>query len=70
MGLPDELVTTAWSSDREPRQEIMALAHRSLPVYGVQFHPESVATMHGKLLLRNFLSLAGMRVSGLQMSSV
>jgi anthranilate synthase component 2 len=70
VGLPDELVITAWSSDREPRQEIMALAHRSLPVYGVQFHPESVATMHGKLLLRNFLSLAGMRVSGLQMTSV
>jgi anthranilate/para-aminobenzoate synthase component II len=37
----------------------MALAHRSVPVYGVQFHPESIATMHGKLLLANFLSLAG-----------
>jgi anthranilate synthase component 2 len=57
--LPAELETVAWSSDRSPGEEIMALAHRSVPVYGVQFHPESIATMHGKLLLANFLSLAG-----------
>jgi anthranilate synthase component II len=57
--LPDELEVIAWSDDREPGQEIMALSHRSLPVYGVQFHPESVATMQGKRLLANFLSLAG-----------
>jgi anthranilate synthase/aminodeoxychorismate synthase-like glutamine amidotransferase len=61
--LPAELQTLAWSSDRLPGHEIMALAHRSYPVYGVQFHPESVATMHGKQLLANFLSLAGMEVS-------
>jgi len=36
----------------------MALCHRSLPVYGVQFHPESVATREGKRLLENFLALA------------
>jgi anthranilate synthase component 2 len=41
----------------------MALCHRTLPVFGVQFHPESVATQHGKRLLANFLSLAGMRLS-------
>ena len=58
-GLPDELETVAWSSDRAPGGEIMALAHRQMPVYGVQFHPESIATMHGKLLLANFLTLAG-----------
>ena len=58
-GLPAELETVAWSNDRAPEQEIMALAHRNFPVYGVQFHPESVATMHGKHLLANFLSLAG-----------
>jgi anthranilate synthase component II len=67
--LPRELQITAWSSDRAPGQEIMALCHRSLPVYGVQFHPESVATAHGKQLLANFLSLAGIRVSSLQRST-
>jgi len=61
--LPPELEIVAWSSDREPQQEIMALCHRTLPVYGVQFHPESVATLHGKRLLANFLSLARNSVS-------
>ncbi len=57
-GLPVELEVTAWSSDRAPGTEIMALCHRSLRVYGVQFHPESVATREGKRLLENFLALA------------
>jgi anthranilate synthase component 2 len=57
-GLAGELEVTAWSSDRPPGTEIMALCHRSLPVYGVQFHPESVATAEGKRLLENFLALA------------
>jgi len=57
-GLPTELEVTAWSSDRPEGSEIMALCHRSLPVYGVQFHPESVATTGGKRLLENFLELA------------
>jgi len=60
--LPPELQTIAWSSDREPGREIMALAHRHYPVYGVQFHPESVATPHGKRLLANFLELTRRRV--------
>ena len=55
--IPPELQTIAWSSDRKPGREIMALAHRRYPVYGVQFHPESVATPHGKRLLANFLEL-------------
>ncbi|MGZ8398251.1 MAG: anthranilate synthase component II [Gemmatimonadales bacterium] len=61
--LPAELEIVAWSSDREPQREIMALCHRTLPVYGVQFHPESVATLHGKRLLANFLSLAGISMA-------
>ncbi|HEU4589111.1 MAG TPA: aminodeoxychorismate/anthranilate synthase component II [Gemmatimonadales bacterium] len=57
-GLPAELEITAWSADRPAGQEIMGLRHRSLPIFGVQFHPESVATDHGKTMLRNFLQLA------------
>jgi len=57
--LPSDLVVTAWSGDRPKGSEIMALKHRSLPVYGVQFHPESIGTEHGKRLVENFLSLAG-----------
>jgi anthranilate synthase/aminodeoxychorismate synthase-like glutamine amidotransferase len=57
-GLPEELEVTAWSDDRAAGSEIMALCHRSLPIYGVQFHPESVATAPGKRLLANFLQLA------------
>ena len=57
-GLPAELEVSAWSDDRPPGEEIMALCHRSLPVFGVQFHPESVATREGKRLLANFLRLA------------
>src|SRR5215216_3770490 len=52
--LPAELETTAWSNDRPAGTEIMALCHRELPVYGVQFHPESVGTDHGKRILANF----------------
>ena len=59
-GLPSELEVTAWSDDRPRGQEIMALCHRTLPVFGVQFHPESVATKAGKRILANFLALAGL----------
>jgi anthranilate synthase component 2 len=55
--LPDALELTAWSDDRPAGSEIMALCHRELPVYGVQFHPESVGTDHGKRILANFLGL-------------
>jgi len=57
-GLPPELEVTAWSADRPPGAEIMGLAHRTLPVHGVQFHPESVGTAHGKRILVNFLATA------------
>ena len=68
--LPHELQTIAWSSDREPGHEIMALAHRTYPVYGVQFHPESVATTEGKRLLANFLELTRRRVGSGQPATV
>jgi anthranilate synthase component II len=54
--LPAALEVTAWSDDRAAGSEIMALCHRELPVYGVQFHPESVGTGLGKRVLANFLA--------------
>ena len=56
--LPACLEVLAWSADRPAGDEIMAMRHRSHPVWGVQFHPESVATPSGKRLLQNFLGLA------------
>ena len=53
--LPHELQVTAETGDGL----IMGLEHRSRRVYGVQFHPESIASEHGHKLLRNFLTLAG-----------
>jgi anthranilate synthase/aminodeoxychorismate synthase-like glutamine amidotransferase len=55
--LPSELVVTSFTSDGV----IMGIRHRELPVEGVQFHPESVLTPHGDLLLRNFLDIRGGR---------
>ena len=56
--LPKDLVITAWSADRPKDAEIMAMKHRNHPIYGVQFHPESIGTEHGKRLLENFLGVA------------
>lgn len=55
---PGELEISAWSGDRPAGEEIMALRHRQAPVFGVQFHPESIATEEGKTLLQNFLGIA------------
>jgi anthranilate synthase/aminodeoxychorismate synthase-like glutamine amidotransferase len=62
--LPTALEVTAWSNDRPAGQEIMALCHRHFPVFGVQFHPESVATVAGKRILANFLMRAGFPIEG------
>jgi anthranilate synthase/aminodeoxychorismate synthase-like glutamine amidotransferase len=54
--LPDELTMTAWSVTQENEcDEIMALQHKTLPLSGVQFHPESVLTEQGQALLANFI---------------
>ena len=51
--MPDCLEVTAWTAEGE----IMGLRHRELPVWGVQFHPESILTVNGMDLLRNFLEM-------------
>ena len=50
---PASLEITAWTEE----QEIMGLRHRKFPIHGVQFHPESILTLEGKKLLKNFLTL-------------
>jgi len=55
--LPTALEITAWADDGE----IMGLQHRTRPVFGVQFHPESIATECGYDLLANFLDIAGVK---------
>lgn len=52
--MPDVLQVTAETDDKL----VMGLSHKSLPIHGVQFHPESIASEHGHLILKNFLDLA------------
>ena len=52
--VPDCLEVTAWTTDDH---EIMGVRHKTLPVWGVQFHPESILTKEGKNILANFLKL-------------
>lgn len=58
-GLPDELMIIAEArscgGDAKPSGEIMAVEHREYPIYGVQFHPESILTPDGKTIIKNFL---------------
>jgi anthranilate synthase component 2 len=57
--LPDTLRVTAWTAEGI----IMGIEHRELPIFGVQFHPESIATDHGHRLLGNFLATIRPRVA-------
>jgi anthranilate synthase/aminodeoxychorismate synthase-like glutamine amidotransferase len=63
--LPACLEVTAWTADGE----IMGLRHRSFPVQGVQFHPESIATEHGHAMLRNFLAQAASAPAALDLAT-
>lgn len=55
--LPDELEAVAWTDEPGYETEIQAVRHRVHPTWGVQFHPESIASESGKVMLRNFLEL-------------
>jgi anthranilate synthase component 2 len=52
--MPRDLIVTAQADN----DLVMGLAHRELPIHGVQFHPESIASEHGHLILKNFLDIA------------
>ncbi len=57
--LPQSLEVTAWTlNETGDRDEIMGLRHKTLPIYGVQFHPESILTETGHQLLQNFLTIS------------
>ncbi len=55
--LPGELEPVAWSTDDADAGEVQAMRHRTLPLWGVQFHPESLFSEHGARILANFLAL-------------
>jgi len=57
-GMPAELIINA----RTPDGQVMGVRHATLPIHGVQFHPESIATDHGHAMLANFMRAAGMQV--------
>jgi len=59
--LPEELAPVAWSRDERGELEIQAMRHRELPIWGVQFHPESLFSEGGETLLANFLAEPAMR---------
>jgi anthranilate synthase component II len=56
--VPADLIVNARSDDNH----VMGFRHRDLPIHGVQFHPESIATEHGHAMLANFMKAAGLRV--------
>lgn len=55
--IPEELEITAWCNSANGEKQIMAISHQTLPLYGVQFHPESLLTEGGHQILKNFLEL-------------
>jgi anthranilate synthase component 2 len=63
--IPADLIVNARSADGS----VMGIRHATLPIHGVQFHPESIATEHGHAMLANFLRIAGLPVGELPASS-
>ena len=59
--IPDSLVVNATSDD----EHVMGFRHAHLPIHGVQFHPESIATEHGHAMLANFLEICGIKAKAL-----
>ncbi len=59
--IPEDLVVNATADDGH----VMGFRHRTLPIHGVQFHPESIATEHGHAMLANFLRIAGIEARAL-----
>ncbi|MDQ0250685.1 aminodeoxychorismate/anthranilate synthase component II [Sphingomonas sp. Sphisp140] len=59
--IPDDLAVNATADDAH----VMGFRHKELPIHGVQFHPESIATEHGHAMLANFLRLAGIEAHAL-----
>lgn len=55
--LSPDFIVSAWADAPDGEKEIMAVRHKTLPVVGVQFHPESFLTEHGHEMLRNFLAM-------------
>jgi len=56
--LTPDLIPTAYADETDGTRTLMALRHRTYPMHGVQFHPESIASQNGRDMLRNFLALA------------
>lgn len=59
--IPDSLVVNATSDD----EHVMGFRHSDLPIHGVQFHPESIATEHGHAMLANFLAICGIKAKAI-----
>lgn len=59
--IPPSLIVNAWTDDKV----VMGFRHGTLPIHGVQFHPESIATEHGHAMLANFLRIAGIKAKAL-----
>jgi anthranilate synthase/aminodeoxychorismate synthase-like glutamine amidotransferase len=57
--VPSDFIVDAWADDGEAEREIMAIRHREMALFGVQFHPESVMTHAGHQLLKNFVLTLG-----------